>query len=113
VNLGRAIAQAVSRQLPTAAAWVRARFKSRGICDGHSGTGAGFLLVLRVPLPNLIPPIAQQSLSASSITRGWYSRRNSGHSTKWTLSHSMKNKGDCVSMLHFVLSYENLGGGGC
>jgi hypothetical protein len=44
---GRAIAQAVSRWLPTAAAQVRARVWSSGICGGQSGAGAGFLRVLR------------------------------------------------------------------
>jgi hypothetical protein len=33
--LGRAIAQAVSRWLPTAAALVRARVRSCGICGGQ------------------------------------------------------------------------------
>jgi hypothetical protein len=51
---GHAIAQAVSRWLPKAAARVR----SCGICGGQSGNGAGFLRVLRFPLPVLIPPIA-------------------------------------------------------
>jgi hypothetical protein len=40
---GRVRAQAVSRQLFNAAAWVRARVRSCGICGGQSGTGAGFL----------------------------------------------------------------------
>jgi hypothetical protein len=48
---GRAIAEAVSRWLPTAAAWVRTRVWSSGICGGQNGVGAGFLRVLRFPLP--------------------------------------------------------------
>jgi hypothetical protein len=57
---GRAIAQAVSRWLLTAAARVLVRFWSRGICGGQSGAGVGFLPVLRFPLPIFIPPIAPQ-----------------------------------------------------
>jgi hypothetical protein len=30
--------------------------RSCGICGGQSGTGAGFLRVLRFPLPAIIPP---------------------------------------------------------
>jgi hypothetical protein len=56
ISHGRAIDQAVSRWLPTAAARVRARVWSSGICGGQSGVGAGFLRVLRFPLPILIPP---------------------------------------------------------
>jgi hypothetical protein len=55
---GRAIAQAVSRWLPTAAARVRARVWSCGICGGQSGDGAAFLRVLRFPLLIFIQPIA-------------------------------------------------------
>jgi hypothetical protein len=46
----RAIAQAVSHWLPTAASSVRALVRSCGICGGQSGTGAGFLRVLRSPV---------------------------------------------------------------
>jgi ribosomal protein L37AE/L43A len=69
---GRAIAQAVSHWLPTTVARVQARVWSCGICGGQSGAGAGFLWVLRFPLPIFIPPIAPQS--PSSIIWGWYNR---------------------------------------
>jgi hypothetical protein len=64
-----AIAQAVSRRFPIAAARIRAHVRSCGICGGQSGTGADFLLVLRFLLPILIPPTAPHS--SSSIIRGW------------------------------------------
>jgi hypothetical protein len=54
-----AVAQAVSRRLPTAAARVR----SCGICGGQSGTVVGLLRVLRFPLPS-IPPSAPKCLFA-------------------------------------------------
>jgi hypothetical protein len=69
---GRAVAQAVSSWLPTAAARVRARVWSCGICGGQSGAGAGVLRVLRCLLPIFIPPISPQS--PSSIIWGWYNR---------------------------------------
>jgi hypothetical protein len=50
---------AVSRWLPTAAARVRVR-AACGVCGGQSGTGAGFLRVLRFPL-SIIPPISPLS----------------------------------------------------
>jgi hypothetical protein len=56
---GRAVAQAVSRWLPIAAARVRVR-TACGICGGQSGTRAGFLRVFRFPLP-IIPPISPSS----------------------------------------------------
>jgi hypothetical protein len=53
--MGRAIAQAVSRWLPTAAARVRARVWSSEIFGGQSGAGSGF------PLPIFIPPTSPSS----------------------------------------------------
>jgi hypothetical protein len=55
----KAVAQAVSRWLPTAAARVRVR-AACGVCGGQSVTGAGFFRVLRFPLP-IIPPISPSS----------------------------------------------------
>jgi hypothetical protein len=63
LSKGRAIAQAVSRRLLTAAARVRAQVWSCGSFGGQSDTGAGFLRVLRFPLPVLIPPSAPYSSS--------------------------------------------------
>jgi hypothetical protein len=98
------IAQAVSRRNPFSAARVRARFKSDGIYGGQSGTGAGFLRVLRFPLPGLIKTTAPHS---SSIVRGWYNKPNSGRSTKWTQvsPHEDKNSNADIMVkvsLHFL-----------
>jgi hypothetical protein len=81
---GRAIAQAVSRRLPTAAAWVRAQIRYEGFVVDKMTLGVGFLRVLRFPLPILIPPTVPHS---SSIIWGWYNRPISGRCTKWTQSH--------------------------
>jgi hypothetical protein len=83
---GRAVAQAVSRRLLTAAARVRSQISLCGICGGLRDTGAGFLRVLRFPLIILIPPTAPHS--SLSIIRCWYNRPISGRRTKWTQSHS-------------------------
>jgi hypothetical protein len=66
---GRAIAEAVSRWLPTAAARVQSRVWPSGICGGQSGSGAGFLRVLRFPLP-FIPPNSPSSQSSGAGTIG-------------------------------------------
>jgi hypothetical protein len=79
ISLGRAIAQAVSRWLRTSAVSVRARVRSCRIFGGERDTGAGFLRVLRFPLPILIPPKAPYS----SIIRGWYNTPINGRRTKW------------------------------
>jgi hypothetical protein len=88
--LGHAIAQAVSRRLPTAVAGVRTQVRSCGICDGQSGTGKGFLRVLRFPLPILIPLTIPHS--SSSIIWGLYNRPNRGQCTEWTQSHPTSSK---------------------
>jgi hypothetical protein len=83
---GHVIAQTVSRRLPTAVIRVRSQVRPCWICGGQSTTGAGFLRLLCFPLSIHIPPIAPYS--SLSITRGWYSRPNSGRYIKWTQSHS-------------------------
>jgi hypothetical protein len=69
LNSGRAIAEAVIRWLPTAVARVQSRVWSSGICGGQSGVGAGFLRVLRFPLP-FIPPNSPSSQSPGAGTIG-------------------------------------------
>jgi hypothetical protein len=63
-------AQAVSHRLPTVATRVRSH-RSCGTCGEKSGTGAGFLRILRFPLQILIPPTAPHS---TIIIWGWYNR---------------------------------------
>jgi hypothetical protein len=59
------IPQVVSLLLPTTASRVRAQVISCGICGGQNDTGAGFLRILRLFLPIIIPSIAPDALSSS------------------------------------------------
>jgi hypothetical protein len=75
-SIGRAIAEAVSRWLPIAAARVQTRVWS----SGQSGAGAGFLRVLRFPLL-FIPPNSPSSQSPGAGTIGqWVADVPSGPS---------------------------------
>jgi hypothetical protein len=56
-----------------AAAQIRARVKSCGICGGQSGTGVGILWVLRSLLPIIISPTVPRS---SIIIWGWHKGPN-------------------------------------
>jgi hypothetical protein len=67
LQAGRTVAQAVSRWLPT-----RVRVRAAcGVCGGQSGTEAGFLRVLRFPLP-IIPPMSPSSQSPGAGTIGLF-----------------------------------------
>jgi hypothetical protein len=63
------IVQVINRELPTAAARVRAQFRLCWICGEQCGGGVGFLRDLRFLLPILIQPNA--SHTSSCIIRGW------------------------------------------
>jgi hypothetical protein len=111
--MGPAIAQGVSRWPPTAAARVRARVRSGGICGRQSGAGTGFLQVLRFPLPIFIPPIVPQSpvvaavLSGLSltpliiITRSKSTQKQTSSCEAYILSSDF-NKNSHVSTIFFV-----------
>jgi hypothetical protein len=69
LNVGGAVALAVSRWLPTAATRVRAQVCSCGIRGGQSGIAASFLQALRFP-SLLIPPTAPHPSSSGAGTVG-------------------------------------------
>jgi hypothetical protein len=64
----RAIAHAVSRRLPTAAARVRAQVRSSGICGGPRGTAAGFLEYFGFPSQSSVHPLLHIHYHPSSGT---------------------------------------------
>jgi hypothetical protein len=72
-HVGRAIAQVVSRRLPTAAARVQTQVWSCGILWWTKvALGQVFCRELRFPLPIYIPSASPQS--SFTITRGWHNR---------------------------------------
>jgi hypothetical protein len=101
-SLDSAIAQAISRWLPTAEACVRSRVWSSGICGGQSGAGAGFLRVLRFPLPILFPLIAPQS--PSHIIWGWYNRPEVAAVQR---SRNEKKPTKSIDFVNFILNTSN------
>jgi hypothetical protein len=89
-QFGRAIVEAVSLWLPTASARVQSRVWSSGICGGQRGVGAGFLRVLRFPLP-FIPPNTPSSGSPGQVQEAseWPTYRVD---TVWTPHPAMQIK---------------------
>jgi hypothetical protein len=73
-----AVAQAVSRWLPTAAARVRVR-AACGVCGGQSGTETGF-----PPSTSVSPASHSTNFSIIINTRGCHNRPISGRSAEWT-----------------------------
>jgi hypothetical protein len=95
---GRAIAQAVSRWLPTAAARVRARVLQVGFVVDK----VALLRVLRFPLPIFIPPNSPSSQSPGAGTMGQsLADVPSRHSLDSTPPHPplCRGKGMCYILL--------------
>jgi hypothetical protein len=93
---GRAIAQALSRRFPTAAAWVRSQVRSSRICGWQRGTEAGFLRPLRFPLPIFIPLTIPQSSchpGLTQLTKQWPMYQVDWVSPHPKTLHSIKNLG--------------------
>jgi hypothetical protein len=75
-NSGRAIPEVVSRWLPTAAVLSSRLGLASEICGGQSGVVAGFLRVLRFPLPKpFILPTSPLSQTPGTVN---------GRSAEWT-----------------------------
>jgi hypothetical protein len=72
---GRAIAQAVSRWLPNVAVRGSRPGRHVGFCGGQSGAEAGFLRVLRFPLPNSFHQLLQKIIF-NIINQDMYNRPN-------------------------------------
>jgi hypothetical protein len=68
IHQGRVVAQAISRWLHSAAAWVRVR-AAFGVSGEQSGTGVGFLRVLPFPLP-IISPISPPGAGTIDVLVG-------------------------------------------
>jgi hypothetical protein len=92
-NLGRAIAQAVSRGL-------RAPVRSCGICGVQRGTRAGFLRVLGFPLPILTPSTASYSSSGAGTVGQFVAAVPSGLSL--IPPHETGKKLHLISSLFYV-----------
>jgi hypothetical protein len=69
-EFGRAIAQAVSRFVSHRGGPGSSPGLASRICGGQNGAGAGFLRVLRFPLPIFIPPNSPPSQSPGAGTIG-------------------------------------------
>jgi hypothetical protein len=65
---GRALAQPVSRRLPTTAARARTWVRPCGVCGGQSGSGAGLLRIL------VSSATHSTDCSVPIIIQAWYSR---------------------------------------
>jgi hypothetical protein len=79
-NIGRAVAQAVSRWLPTVAARVRVRAEHIGFVVGKAALGGRFSPSTSVFPANHHSP----NFSIIIITRGWHNRPIGGHGAEWT-----------------------------
>jgi hypothetical protein len=96
---GRAITQAVSHRLPTAAARVRAQLRACGICGGQSGTGQVFSEYFGSSCQFSFHRLLHTHHPSSGAGNN---RPVSGRRTKWTQSHPTpkKPKLNSVAVVH-------------